>query len=348
MHVLLLHMVTFSSFSFRAFLNTLRAGALALTLATLPLGAAPVVRADAPASQPAAGPSYVPYNEAHPVLAYYYAWWEASRLQAGIHHSSLGLGQNALPWEQVIDRPDVMREHMRLAQVAGVDGFIVNRAIDLGRLLELGAPYDFRTTVQVNAAGGPMSAVGELSQFMQHADHPAMVRYQGKPVVFFWRATDSPQWLALRNQIDPNRRTVWLADGDNFNILRNDAFDGISPYQIAWSQTPQTQLPGWGAKAIAANPHKLYVPPVAPGCNDSPARAATCIQDRRDGSYYRQTLQGALASNPQWAVVISTWNEWLEDTQIEPSVEYGDLYLHLTREFADQFKGGVAGALACC
>ena len=72
------------------------------------------------------------------------------------------------------------------------------------------------------------------------------------------------------------------------------------------------------------------------------------IQDRRDGTYYSRVLHGALASAPQWAVVISTWNEWLEDTQIEPSVEYGDLYLRLTREFAETFKGGMLAAPPCC
>jgi hypothetical protein len=140
---------------------------------------------------------------------------------------------------------------------------------------------------------------------------------------------------------------VWLADGDNFNVLGSDVWDGISPYQIAWSPTPETQLPGWGAKASAAAPGKLYVPPVAPGCNDSVVRAATCIQDRADGTYYQRSLQGALASNPSWAVIVSTFNEWMEDTQIEPSPAYGDLYLQITRQFAEQFKGAVP-APPCC
>jgi len=337
----------------------LRAGLVALSLSALgvsSLGLRGQVASAAPEAAPAAapapdvpaGPTYVPYNEAHPVLAYFYGWWEAPRLQAGIHHSSLGLGQNALPWEQVIDRPDVVREHMRMAQVAGVDGFIANRASDMARLLDIGQAYDFRATLQVNAAAGMAVAEAELREFYGKIDHPAMVRYQGRPVVFFWRAADTAQWTALRNRLDPDHVAVWLADGDNFGILRNRAFDGISPYQIAWSGTPETQLPGWGAKAAAVDAGKLYVPPVAPGCNDSPARAATCIQDRQGGGYYGRVLQGALASNPQWAVVVSTWNEWLEDTQIEPSVEEGDLYLRMTRDFADQFKGGVAAAPPCC
>ena len=333
--------------AWRAVYRALVRGALLVTVALSVAGVVPAASAS-PSQEASAGPAYVPYNEAHPVLAYYYGWWEAPVLQRDIHHSALGLGPGALPWEQVIDRPDVVREHIRQAQAAGVDGFIANRAGDMARLLEIGQQYDFRSTVQVNAAAGMAAAEAELREFYRYADHPAMVRYQGRPVVFFWRATDTRQWAALREQLDPHHVAVWLADGDNFNILRNPAFDGISPYQIAWSPTPETQLPGWGAKAAAVDAGKLYVPPVAPGCNDTPARPATCIQDRRDGAYYGRVLQGALASNPQWAVVISTWNEWLEDTQIEPSVEYGDLYLRMTREFAETFKGGALAAPPCC
>jgi hypothetical protein len=36
----------------------------------------------------------------------------------------------------------------------------------------------------------------------------------------------------------------------------------------------------------------------------------------------------------------------MEDTQIEPSVQEGDLYLHLTRGFAQVFKGWPEPAMA--
>ena len=45
-----------------------------------------------------------------------------------------------------------------------------------------------------------------------------------------------------------------------------------------------------------------------------------------------------MASNPQWAVIVSTFNEWMESTQIEPSVQYGDQYLQITRQNADSFR----------
>ena len=77
---------------------------------------------------------------------------------------------------------------------------------------------------------------------------------------------------------------------------------------------------------------------VSPGCDDTAARAPTCIRDRVDGSYYQASWDGALASSPSWAVVVSTFNEWLESTQIEPSQQWGDQYLQITKQNSDLFK----------
>ena len=37
-------------------------------------------------------------------------------------------------------------------------------------------------------------------------------------------------------------------------------------------------------------------------------------------------------------ISISSFNEWVEGHQIEPSVTYGDLYLRLTADFAALWK----------
>lgn len=296
----------------------------------------------APLAAPAAAPSLprIPYNAEHPVLAYYYGWWEPEVLAPG-----WGVYQPSTlpaPWAmQIADDPNVLRTHIQQAQLAGVDGFITNRITDMARLMEIGGPADFRATYQVDTNG---DVAAQLAEFYKYADHPAMVRYQGRPVLFFWRAPsrDNDYWSAMRAQFDPERKAVWLADGDNFAFPAGDAWDGISPYAIAWSPNPASQIPAWGAKAAAQMPGKLYVPPVSPGCDDSSVRAVTCQQDRADGAYYQATLAGALAAAPQWAVVVSTWNEWHESTSIEPSGAYGNLYLQLTRAFADQLKASVA------
>jgi len=258
------------------------------------------------------------YPEDHPVLAYYY-----------------GMRSN-----------DVERQ-ISQAQAAGIDGFIIwwdgdgtDRDKQLGQVLQAGRKSGFRATIHFHAWDSNLA--GELQGFYdKRLNDPGLVSFQGRPVLFFWATWlhSAATWNDLRDQVDPQRRAIWLADGDRFNLVGESAWDGISPYAIAWSGNPRGQLPSWAAKSRAVAPDKLWVPPVSPGCDDSGVRAVTCSQDRADGAYYRATWAGALASNPSWAVVVSTWDEWSEMTAIEPSGDWGNQYLQITREFADSFKG---------
>jgi len=307
---------------------------LAITAAAVPLASAAQAAPDNQAAVTAALVN-VQYNEAHPILAYYYAWWETDKLTSGPYQALLIPFAGA---RDISDDDSLLRTHITEARSAGIDGWIVNRGSDVARLLDVAHGSDFRVTLQVDSDNGPEA---QLQTFYQHANDPGIVTYAGQPVVFFWRAWAHPQayWTDLRDRIDPDHNALWIADGDQFGFMAGPAWDGISPYAIAWSGNPTGQLPAWGAKARAAAPGKLYIPPVSPGCDDSGVRAATCVRDRGDGAYYQSTLNGALAAKPQWAVVVSTWNEWMEATSIEPATAYGDLYLKLTREFATAFKG---------
>jgi hypothetical protein len=60
-------------------------------------------------------------------------------------------------------------------------------------------------------------------------------------------------------------------------------------------------------------------------------------RDREDGALYQATFDAALQSNPDW-LLLSSFNEWVEGTYIEPSVQYGDKYLEMTRELVNIFK----------
>ena len=61
---------------------------------------------------------------------------------------------------------------------------------------------------------------------------------------------------------------------------------------------------------------------------------------RRNGETYRELWGQAIKANPDW-VLITSFNEWHEGTEIEPSKEYGDEYLKLTKIFSDKFKNGI-------
>jgi len=83
-------------------------------------------------------------------------------------------------------------------------------------------------------------------------------------------------------------------------------------------------------KAWAATAH--------PGHDDRPIPGREGLfRDRENGDFYRSTFDAALASDPDW-IFISTWNEWWEHTHIEPSENFGELYLEITQVYAHQWK----------
>ena len=58
---------------------------------------------------------------------------------------------------------------------------------------------------------------------------------------------------------------------------------------------------------------------------------------REDSFIYKKCWSAALKLKPDY-VLITSFNEWHEGTEIEPSKEYGSVYLKLTKEFVKEFK----------
>ena len=178
-----------------------------------------------------------------------------------------------------------------------------------------------------------------------HAAHPAYLRHGGRPVVFFYNVSrlSVGAWQNIRNQVDPGRNAIWIAEGTSQRYL--SVFDGHHLYSITWPNRvpPSKTLPKWGDRVRAyGRDHgtaKLWVATVMPGYDDRKVRSGNgFVRSRDGGEYYRQTWQAAIASKPHW-VVINSFNEWAEGTQIEPSQAYGGLYLDLTRDLSARFKG---------
>src|SRR5436190_2200224 len=90
--------------------------------------------------------------------------------------------------------------------------------------------------------------------------------------------------------------------------------------------------------SLTAVPGKISTVTVIPGYDDSklsrpPPRPIT---QRWGGETYRALWQEAVAAAPDY-VLITSWNEWHEGSEIEPSVEYGSVMLNDTAAFARQF-----------
>ncbi len=310
------------------------------------------------AISPTVSPLPASAQEPVPVLAFYYAWFDQNTWISG---QSVDLPAE---YYTSADRTTIER-HVAQAQSAGIDALVQSwygpqvennqtetnfrTLLDVAQNREFKAAVDFETTGPFfGDSGAVANALATL--LATHVQHPAYLRFQGKPVIFFWRQQrfSVDEWLTIRAQVDPNHDTYWIAEG--VDIAYQDIFDGHHLYSIAWADSPAGQQAKWGDRVRTYEAEnqvdRLWVATTMPGYDDTrlPRNNAFSVP-RRNGDYYRETWQGALASQPEM-VIITSFNEWPEGTHIEPSAGYGNFYLDLTRELVTELRGAPPAAPA--
>jgi len=171
------------------------------------------------------------------------------------------------------------------------------------------------------------------------------MRVDGKPVLFLWASANRPlvEWERIVTQLrDSGQDAIYIAMG--YDVANLEVFSGIHEYALFSIPDLASTLKTMGRVTryyplLAASPEpRIWVATVQPGYDERllPRRRGL-FQDRENGGFYRRSFQAALQSDPDW-IVISTWNEWWEQTEIEPSRHYGDEYLRITREFGLNWK----------
>jgi len=137
----------------------------------------------------------------------------------------------------------------------------------------------------------------------------------------------------------------WDADlGDELATRFEARFPGERPFLVAdasWHQIGQDRTTAWGAALWGP---QLFpgVAQIGAGYNDTPVPGRTSpIRDREDGDFYRHSWRAALAHRPQ-LVLLETWNEMHEGTEICETIETGSEYLDLTAEWIGKLRRGEA------
>jgi len=290
------------------------------------------------------------------VLAFYYAWFDQAMWKSGQLSD-----QPAQPYDSR-DRATIQR-HVAQAKSAGIDALVQSwygpsggannmTESNFATLLDVSAASGLRAAVDFETQGPFFSSAGDVQSALAtllsgHARHPAYLKVNGKPVVFFWRQQrfGVDAWAAIRQQVDPEHKSIWIAEGTDLAYLR--VFDGIHLYSVAWSADPSPVLVNFGAKVRKAAQDlgfRYWVATAMPGYDDTRLRGAGGFaRERANGDYFRATFSGAAKSGADWTIVTS-FNEWPEGSMIEPSTSYGDTYLNLTRELAAAYRTGAVTA----
>ena len=129
---------------------------------------------------------------------------------------------------------------------------------------------------------------------------------------------------------------------------------GVNPYlikQTSWEGEADSTC-NWGG---ALGLQMAGCAALGPGYDHSAVRGRTpLVRDRENGAFYSRSWETVLRYNPARRpklVMVETWNELHEGTDVAESKEYGRLYLDLTRKYADRFHAneklaGISGPYA--
>ncbi len=117
-------------------------------------------------------------------------------------------------------------------------------------------------------------------------------------------------------------------------------FGGRVPWvarEVSWRLSADSVV-AWGGALGLKNPGG--VASLGPGYDHSAVPGRTpLIVDRRGGEFYEEQWRKFLR-RPTRFVMVETWNEWHEGTDIAESKEYGRQFIDLTRKYADRFREG--------
>ncbi len=271
-----------------------------------------------------------------PILAYYYIWFDTgSWNRAKTDYPLLGRYSS--------DDEKVMRQHVQWAKAAGIDGFIVswkstdllNRRLEM--LADISEEEDFKLVVIYQGLDFdrdplPISRIAnDLTFFIEEFAWRPSFSLFSKPVVI-WSGT----WMFSDeeiSQVTTGRRNMLYILASERNINRYDDIknfiDGNAYY---WSSVNPDTYPGYLEKlsTMSAKIHEnggLWIAPSAPGF-DARLIGGTTVVERKGGDTLITQFNTAMASSPD-AIGIISWNEFSENSHIEPSENFNSKYLEV-------------------
>jgi len=301
----------------------------------------------------------------HEVLAFYYPWYGRDGRHWGgsdpVGHTILNATHYPVAGAYDSHDPAVIDSQIGLARAHGLTGFISSwwgqgtfedQAVPL--LLDKAETKGFHVSVYWEVAPGKGAqqidrAVSDLVYILKHyGASQAFLKVDGKPVIFVYGRVVQQVPLASWPPILSGARAkagdfILVADGCDEQHAR--VFDAVHEYNFAGAleHMKPPALPGWAhnhyfdAVNEARKRWSIACVTVIPGYDDTKIRHPGFKVDRQNGQLYRVLWQAALDSKPDW-VLITSWNEWHEGSEIEPSFEDGNAYLRLTGEYASRIR----------
>jgi hypothetical protein len=304
------------------------------------------------------------------VGAYYYPWYNAGRPMRHWNENTEFASVADVPirgaYTSAADT--TIERHLDMAEHAGIDFFTINWGVnhngvhksDLEATERLFAAAEKRSapalTLMMTVHTSMLDPITDaLDLAIQYSKSPVWLRMKHRPVLWFFISTDFfGSYYAHKPEIEKRC--------EGFDVLATGAvtaphhlprdvrrfFGGWNlfvPFRVG---PPETWDGLWRAtyrhQTMGRNhPYRIFT--VAPGYDDHHLsggrreRNQPRLVKREEGGVYRHMLNFARDLNPGPEIImITSFNEYHENTHIEPSFRHGDMYLEITREFTRELN----------
>lgn len=278
-------------------------------------------------------------SEDAPVYAYFYQWF---------NHSSWRRAKEDYPavGRYSSDDPQVLRHQVNQARAAGLDGFLtswkstarLNHRLQM--LLDVARPLHFDVGVVYEGLDFerrplPIATVRwDMVELVNRWGDDLRSRHFGRPLII-WTGIDQYSIADIRSvRRALGDRAYLLASSKSAEAYRQIAglVDGDAYY---WSSAnPGTSYTRERLAALASAVHQrngIWLAPATAGF-DGRTLGHHRVVPREGGQTLVRSLEDAFASRPD-AVGVISWNEWSENTYIEPGGRYGGQELSVLTDF---------------
>lgn len=254
------------------------------------------------------------------------------------------------------------RKQIDTARAYGIDGLCID-IVDpreytsaLSRFFRDAEGSDFKIALCIDSLNYPNDYLLEhLGTFIRtYRNHPNACRIDGKMVIFVYYIGNKKidEWIALRKELaqrgldayyiaQPMHETSLWNDPAliretlrGFESLYDFGCNGFTPEQMK-------QRLGNGRAALKeARPSGMLVGGIAVGYI---GKESAFYRPFLNSGTLRHNWEASLANQADW-VCITTWNDYIEHTQFEPSAVNRDALLLINREYLDKWRGTVPPA----
>jgi hypothetical protein len=232
---------------------------------------------------------------------------------------------------------------------------LYDTALSLG--LPAGKPLDLDFVLPDGTTAGQLMSDHFDYLAANYLKHGSYLNVGGKPVVLVYLVRDlanaGPTLTKVRRRMVERgidlflvADAVYWAEAPTLDwALLHDQFQSVMAYNMYHRPQFLEQVKRqYKAADGEARKHGLaLVPNVMPGYDDTPLRGEERVTlNRRRGQFYRDfwAVAAPYVMADQPLMLITSFNEWHEGTEIEPSTEFGDQYLKLTRELIGSLRSG--------